>query len=76
MTAVVVTPPSVASDSASSFRRWSLASSAARWELAVNVFDIQKFLLPKPCAIWQALVDDWTSSGTAPQKTGWVAIRA
>ena len=75
MTAAVVTPPK---------RRLGLGVvvppivvgvvALLGWELAVNVFDIQKFLLPKPSAIWKALVDDWSVIWDGAQKTGWVAI--
>ncbi|HUH08224.1 MAG TPA: ABC transporter permease subunit [Egibacteraceae bacterium] len=44
------------------------------WELVVEIFNIQRFLLPKPSAIWLSLTGDWRTIATAAQKTGWVAI--
>jgi NitT/TauT family transport system permease protein len=41
------------------------------WELVVWGFGIQEFLLPKPSSIWQALVDNWTTS----QGLGTVSLR-
>ncbi len=44
------------------------------WELVVDVFHIQKFLLPKPSAILDAFVENRTAIWTGARKTGWVAI--
>lgn len=46
----------------------------AGWELAVEAFDIQKFLLPKPSAIWTSLREDWTPIADGARSTGWVAL--
>lgn len=46
----------------------------AGWELAVEAFDIQRFLLPKPSSIWQALLDDRTAIWHGARQTGWVAV--
>lgn len=46
----------------------------ALWELAVNVFEIDAFLLPKPSAIWNALIDDWPVIWSATRTTAYVAI--
>ncbi|HEX8581708.1 MAG TPA: ABC transporter permease subunit [Acidimicrobiales bacterium] len=44
------------------------------WELAVDAFDIQRFLLPKPSAIWSALVEERDVIWEAARTTGWVAV--
>jgi NitT/TauT family transport system permease protein len=36
-----------------------LAAVLVGWQLAIEVFDIQRFLLPKPTEIFQTLVDEW-----------------
>lgn len=46
----------------------------AGWELAVEAFDIQRFLLPKPSAIWTALVEERDVIWEAARTTGWVAV--
>ncbi len=44
------------------------------WELAVTVFDISAFLLPKPSAIWSALLDQWSIIMEAARSTASNAI--
>lgn len=44
------------------------------WELAINVFNVQKFLFPKPSAIWSAFVDNFDQIRTAALNTGYVAV--
>jgi NitT/TauT family transport system permease protein len=36
-----------------------LAAVLVGWQVAIEVFDIQRFLLPKPTEIFQTLVDEW-----------------
>ena len=40
------------------------------WELIVEIFDIQPYLLPSPSAIWSALVDQWSNVVDAMYVTG------
>lgn len=44
------------------------------WELAISVFDIQEFLLPKPSSIIGALSEDWSALWRAGYETGKVAV--
>lgn len=44
------------------------------WELAIDVFDIQKFLLPKPSEIWSALLDNRTAIFEGLRLTGGNAL--
>ncbi|MGI9623442.1 MAG: ABC transporter permease [Acidimicrobiales bacterium] len=44
------------------------------WELAVVVFDIEEFLLPKPSSILQALADEWSLMWRAGWETGKIAV--
>ncbi|MGH9185455.1 MAG: ABC transporter permease [Acidimicrobiales bacterium] len=44
------------------------------WEGAVNVFDIQQFLLPKPSAIWSALLEHRTAIRKGLTVTGGNAV--
>jgi NitT/TauT family transport system permease protein len=43
----------------------------AFWEWAVTAFEVSKFILPAPSAIWQALIDN---AGTLAE-SAWVTIR-
>jgi len=45
----------------------------ALWELVVTAFNIQKFLIPKPSAIWSALGESLPEIVDGVRKTGWVA---
>jgi NitT/TauT family transport system permease protein len=42
----------------------------AAWQLFVEVFDIQPYLLPSPSAIWSALTDNWSKVLDAMYVTG------
>lgn len=44
------------------------------WELAVVVFDIEEFLLPKPSSILQALADEWSLMWREGWETGKIAV--
>ncbi len=53
------------------------------WELAVRIFKIKEFLLPKPSSIWKEVVSQWSGAdgtlSTAPLKaagwnTGYIAV--
>ncbi|WP_411283993.1 ABC transporter permease [Lapillicoccus sp.] len=44
------------------------------WELVVTVFNIQKFLVPKPSAIGSAFGESFPQIVVGVGKTGWVAI--
>lgn len=44
------------------------------WELVVTVFDIQKFLVPKPSAIGSAFASSLPEIADGVRKTGWVAV--
>ena len=44
------------------------------WELAVRVFDIDEFLLPKPSSILAALRNEWSVLSEAAVQTGLIAV--
>ncbi|MDQ6715333.1 MAG: ABC transporter permease subunit [Actinomycetota bacterium] len=44
------------------------------WELVVTVFNIQKFLIPKPSAIGSAFTSSLPEIVDGVRKTGWVAV--
>ncbi len=44
------------------------------WEIVVTVFQIQKFLVPKPSAIGAAFVEVFPQIVDGLRKTGWVAV--
>ncbi len=44
------------------------------WELVVTVFNIQKFLIPKPSAIGSAFASSLPEIVDGVRKTGWVAV--
>lgn len=44
------------------------------WELFIDVFGVQEFLLPRPLSIWDALTEDWSVIWTGAKKTAWVAV--
>jgi NitT/TauT family transport system permease protein len=45
------------------------------WELAISVFDIEDFLLPRPTAIFEALGDNWDVIEQAARNTFSNAVR-
>ena len=44
------------------------------WELFIDVSGIKEFLLPRPVAIWTALLDGWAPILDGARKTAWVAV--
>ena len=44
------------------------------WEILVRVFNIQKFLIPRPTSIVAALIDSWGDILEGTKRTGYVAI--
>ena len=44
------------------------------WEILVRVFNIQKFLIPRPSSIVAALIDSWGDILEGTKRTGYVAI--
>lgn len=44
------------------------------WELAVRIFDIKEFLIPKPTSIAAAVVSEWSTLWRAGWETGLVAV--
>jgi NitT/TauT family transport system permease protein len=44
------------------------------WELFIDLFGVQEFLLPRPLDVWEALGDDWSVIWEGTKKTAWVAL--